>query len=144
MVLTEKGIIKQFCLVVYPVDFVIVIGAVKKELEELYKPADEKYVGFGEPTEENPGRTFEAVEKSSGVPCSLIWIKDLDSCRGSYFCHEVGHAAMDIFGFIGAKPDVENQEPIAYLLGTLFRLLYGAYIEYKEFVEKKQSKRKKK
>lgn len=144
MVLTEKGIIKQFYLVVYPVDFVIAIGTVKKELEELYKPADEKYVGFGEPTEENPGRTFEAVEKSSGVPCSLIWIKDLDSCLGSYLCHEAGHAAMDIFSFIGAEPDVDNQEPFTYLLGTLFRFLSGACNEYKEFVEKKQSKRKKK
>lgn len=142
MVLNQKGIIKQFNLVVYPVDFVIAIGDVKKELEEVYKPADEKYVGFGVPTEENPGKTFEAVEKDTGTPCSLIWIKDLDSCRGSYLCHEAGHSALDIFSFIGAEVDTTNQEPFCYLLGNLYRLISGACSEYKEYLYKKTSKPK--
>jgi len=144
MVLNQKGILKQFNLVIYPVDFVVAIGDVKKEVDELYKPADEQYVGFGVPTEENPGKTFEAIEKATETPCSLIWIKDLESCRGSYLCHEVGHSAMDIFGFIGAKVDIANQEPFCYLLGNLYRLINGAYNEYKDFLDKKKTTKKKK
>lgn len=139
--LSEKGIIKQFNLVIYPVDFVAAIGDVKEELEKIYKPTDDKYVGFGYPTEEYPCKTFEAIEKETGVPCSLIWVKDLESCRGSYFCHEVGHTAMDIFAFIGAEPDVSNQEPFCYLLGNLFRLLNGAFYEYKDYKPKKSKKK---
>ena len=142
MVLNEKGIIRQFNLVIYPVDFVVAIGDVKEELEKIYKPANDKYVGFGKPTEENPGKTFEAVEIKTGVPCSLIWFKDLDSCRGSYFCHEVGHSAMDIFAFIGAEPDVENQEPFTYLTGNLFRLLNGAFYELRDYKPNKSKKKK--
>ena len=141
MVLNEKGIIKQFNLVVYPVDFVVAIGDVKEELEKIYKPADDKYVGFGNPSEEHPAKTFEAIEIETNVPCSLVWFKDLVSCRGSYFCHEVGHAAMDIFAFIGAEPDVENQEPFTYLLGNLFRLLNGAFYEYSDYKPKKSKKK---
>lgn len=144
MVLNQKGILRQFNLVIYPVDFVVAIGDVKKELEETYKPADDKYVGFGSPTEENPGKTFEAIEKATEIPCSLIWIKDLESCRGSYLCHEVGHSAMDIFGFIGAKVDIANQEPFCYLLGNLYRFINGTYNEYKDFLDKKKSTKKKK
>ena len=142
MVLNKKGILKQFSLVVYPVDFVVAIGDVKKELEKTYKPADDKYVGFGNPTKENPARTFEAVEIDTGFPCSLVWVKDLDSCRGSYFCHEVGHAALDIFAYIGAKVDTDNQEPFTYLLGNLYRLINGAYFELKDYEPKKSPKKK--
>ena len=141
--LNKKGIIKQFSLVVYPVDFVVAIGDVKEDLEKLYKPADDKYVGFGNPTEEFPGKTFDAEERNSGTPCSLVWIKDLESCRGSYICHEVGHAALDIFAFIGAQVDTDNQEPYTYLLGNLFRLFNGCYYELKDFVEKKDKTKKK-
>ena len=144
MILNEKGIIKEFDLVIYPVNFVVAIGNVKEELEKEYKPADENYVGFGRPTDENPCKTFEALQIKGDYPCSLIWVKDLDACRGSYFCHEVGHSAMDIFAFIGAEPDVKNQEPFAYLLGNLFRLLNGVFYEYKEYLEKKNNKPKKK
>lgn len=141
--INKKGIIKQFNLVIYPVDFVVAIGDVKEELEKIYKPADEKYVGFGVPTDDNPGKTFEAIETKTDVPCTLVWIKDLESCRGSYICHEVGHAALDIFAFIGATVDTDNQEPFTYLLGNLFRLFNGSYCELKDFVDKKSKTKKK-
>jgi len=144
MVLNEKGIIKQFDLIIYPVNVLVAIGDVKEALEKEYQPADEKYVGFGAPTDEHPAITFEAIQKEGDIPCSMIWIKDLNSCKGSYMCHEVGHAALDIFGFIGAKVDIENQEPFCYLLGNIYRLVNGAYYEYKDFLEKKQTKKKKK
>ena len=143
MLLNKKGIIKQFNLVVYPVDFVVAIGDVKQELEEMYRPCDEEYVGFGAPSEEYPGKTFEIVEKETNHPCSLIWMKDIEAAKGSYMCHEVGPVAMDIFAFIGAEPDVANQEPFCYLLGNLFRLINGALHEYKDFVESKPKTKKK-
>ena len=144
MVLNERGIIKQFDLVIYPVDVVVAIGDIKVELEKRYRPADDSYVGFGCPTEENPAKVFEAIQKGTDTPCSLIWIKDLDACRGSYICHETGHSSLDIFSFIGAKVELDNQEPFCYLLGNIFRLINGAFYEYKEFLEKKSKSKKKK
>ena len=69
MVLNEKGIIKQFDLIIYPVNVLVAIGDVKEALEKEYQPADEKYVGFGAPTDEHPAITFEAVQKEGDIPC---------------------------------------------------------------------------
>ena len=74
MILNEKGILQQFGLVVYPVDFVVVIGDMKKEVNELYQPYEEKYadVLLGSPI--STGSTYRVKERITGIPCILIWI----------------------------------------------------------------------
>ena len=137
MVLNEKGIIKQFDLVIYPLDFVVVIGAdLVDEVDKEYKPFESKYSGFNPPCKETPAATFNVIQKVTEKPCIMVWFNSLEDCKGSHFCHEVIHSALEIFKFIGAEVDVDNQEPFAYLSGNLFRLLNGAFYEFRDYKPK--------
>lgn len=140
MILNEKGILKTFDLVIYPIDVTVVIGDMKDEVEKNYKPYEIGFDGFAPPTEDTPAITFQVLEKETNDYNIMVWIKDFDHCKGSHFCHEAGHAALEIFRYIGASVELDNQEPFTYLLGTVFRFINGAFYEYKEFLEAKKSK----
>ena len=141
MVLNEKGIIKEFDLVIYPTHLIVVIGELSDKVHQLYKPDDPQYDSFLPPDDDHPCKTYTVLNKKDNGFDIMVWVKDLESCRGHYFCHEVGHVALEIFKYTGAIVDVENQEPFCYLLGNLYRLMAGAYDELFEF--KKKSKKKK-
>ena len=127
MFLSKKGNIQQFNLVIYPVDFVIVIGDLEEEVNKFYKTYDERYNYIGKPT--NTGACYRVVEKETGIPCVMIWIKAIDEFTSSIVAHECGHAAMEIFSYIGTKPNPDDQEPYCYLLGNLVRLAVGCFYE---------------
>ena len=144
MVLNEKGIIKQFSLVVYPIDIVIVIGDMENEVNDLYAPDDEEDNWIGAPPLSVGVRQYNVHTKADMQECILLWSPTIENCAGHYICHDSGHAALEIFKFIGGIVDFDNQEPFCYLLGAIYRLFVGAYTEYKEFLEKKKPKSKKK
>ena len=127
MVLNEKGNIKQFNLVIYPVDFVVVIGDFEKEVNEIYTPFQEEYNHIAPPT--STGSTYRVKEKKTGIACTLVWIKSKEEFTSSIVAHECGHAAMDIFDYIGTQPNPDDQEPYCYLLGNLVRLATGCFYE---------------
>ena len=140
MVLNEKGILKEFELVVYPVPIVMVIGDLEKEVNHFYSPLDEDYSVIGKPGENFGATTYHVRNKESQRFCLLVWFPDTDNCRGSFMCHEAGHMALEVFKYVEARVDFENQEPFCYLLGNIFRLINGAFHEYQEYLEKKKKK----
>lgn len=129
MVLNKKGILQQFGLVIYPVDFVAVIGKLDKEVNELYRPYEEEfkdaYIAFPNST----GSTYKVKERATGIPCILIWIGKKEEFTTSIVAHECTHAALEIWQYIGSEVSLTNQEPFAYLLGTLVRLAVGCFYE---------------
>ena len=143
MVLNEKGILQQFDLVIYPVQLVIAIGDLEKEINRFYRPYHEQYNHIGLPGD-NPAATYNVRNKKTNDVACLIWIPKTDDVKGSYLCHEAGHVALEIFKYVGAHVDYDDQEPFCYLLGTIFRLINGAFYKWKEFCEKKNKKDKKK
>lgn len=144
MILNEKGIIRQFPLVVYNQDILAVIGDMEEKVNEYYKPKDEKFNWIAAPDEGHPMAAYDVIEKKTGTICYMVWCADAEQFKGSYLCHECGHAALELFHYIGAKANYADQEPFCYLLGTIFRLINGAYYEYKDYLNKKKSKSKKK
>lgn len=144
MILNEKGIIKEFDLVIYPVNFTVVIGNMEDEVNNEYAPNEDGSNWINGPSPDCAGRTYLIHDSSTNQIGVLIWITSYEECKGSVFAHECSHAAMEIFNYIGASVDLENQEPFAYLLGSLFRLLNGAFYEYRDYLEKKDNKPKKK
>lgn len=145
MVLKDKGIIQEFDLVVYPIGVVLVIGILTEEVNRLYKPYDEKYNWIApSECEDTPMSTYLVRNKKTGNCCCLIWAYNPEEFRGSYLCHEAGHAAQEIFKYIGAKADFNNQEPLCYLLGSIFRLCNNAYWHWKDFVDSKTKNKKNK
>lgn len=141
MVLNEKGILRQFSLVVYPIDLVVAIGDMEDEINKRYIPRDKQYDWLSPPPEEVAEAVYNVEEKETGLYCLMIWIPKIDDCKGSYFCHESGHLAIEIFKYIGAHIDYDNQEPFCYLLGTIFRLINGAFYELKDYKPKKSKKK---
>ena len=142
MVLNEKGIIKEFELVVYPINFVVVIGDMETEVNKDYATNEEDGNWISGPPPGVAGRTYVIHDTDTNQLEVMIWIPSLEECKGSIFAHESCHAAMEIFNYIGATVDLENQEPFAYLTGNLFRLLNGAFYEFKDYKPNKSKKKK--
>lgn len=129
MVQNKKGILQQFGLVIYPVDFVVVIGDMEEEVNNLYQPYEEEYaqakIGF--PT--STGSTYRVKERATGIPCVLIWIGKKEEFTTSIVAHECTHASLEIWSYIKSEVSLSNQEPFAYLLGNLVRLAVGLFYE---------------
>lgn len=101
---------------------IAVVCAVGKEafnrLNELYTPVDEEYKCLKEPAQNIPACTWERMKDKDGYPAILVWFKDDFSLhKPMYSSHEASHVAMYVWQHIGAKIDLDNQEPFAYLVG---------------------------
>lgn len=127
MLVEEKGILRQFGLVVYPVDFVVVIGDLEKEVNELYIPYNKEYNYIAAPT--STGRTYNVREKATDIPCVLIWIGKKEEFTTSIVSHECCHSALEIWRYIGSEVSLDNQEPFCYLIGNLVRLAVGCFYD---------------
>ena len=139
----EKGIIKQYDVVVYPFYFVVAIGDVEKEINARYKPYEDKYNWIGWAGNEQAACTYNVKLKKDGSFAVMVWYNTMNDFKGSTLTHECDHAALEIFNFTGAKVHYDNQEPFCYLLGTIFRLCNNAFYHWKDFVESKTKKKKK-
>jgi len=129
MVLNERGNIKQFNLVCYPIDFTVVIGELEKEVNKIYRPYEEEYKDAWIIAPKSTGTTYRVLERKTGIPCVLIWIKKVEEFTSSIVSHECGHAALEIWNYIKSEVFLTNQEPFCYLLGNLVRLAVGCFYE---------------
>ena len=129
MVQNEKGIITQYNLVIYPIDFVVAIGEMEKEINELYQPYEKEYANAHIAPPSTTGCTYRVKEKLTGIPCVLIWIGKKEECTTSIVAHECGHSALEIWKYIGSEVSLDNQEPFCYLLGNLVRIAVGTLYE---------------
>lgn len=105
----------------YSIAIVVAVGAPAfNRLNELYTPIDEEYERLEEPSSNEPACTWERMKDSAGNAAILVWFQDAYVLhRQAYSSHEASHAAMYVWQHIGAKVDLDNQEPFAYLLGYI-------------------------
>lgn len=129
VMVSKKGNISQFNIVIYPVDFVVVIGDFEDEVNELYRPFEEEYKDLHISPPSTTGSTYRVKEKSTGIACILVWIKKVEEFTDSIVAHECTHAALEIWSYIGSEVSLDNQEPFCYLVGNLVRLAVGCYYE---------------
>jgi len=129
MRVNKRGILQQFGLVLYPVDFVVVIGDMEKEVNELYRPYEEDYKDARIVAPKTSGTTYRTRERETDIPCILIWIRNKEEFTSSIVSHECGHAALEIWSYIGSEVSLDNQEPFCYLLGNLVRLATGCFYD---------------
>lgn len=69
---------------------------------------------------------FDRLSQYGGFCASYMedrctWLGIFDDYYDGILVHEVTHAAMDIFHFVGAKVLHSNQEPFAYFVQNLFQ-----------------------
>lgn len=143
----KNGILKEYDLVTWPINLVVAIGDMEKEINQKYAPQDEKYDWIGEPCATG-ATTYNVYSKNEKHMCSLVWFPKKENCVGSIIAHEAGHVAMEIFHYTGSFIHYDNQEPFCYLLGNIARLIIGTLYElpgikspkFKEEKRKKQTK----
>jgi len=141
--INEKGIIKEYNLVVYPPHYVVVIGDVEKEINSVYIPYDKDYNWIGWPKDEKvDGGTFNVKNKKTNVSSVLVWFKTLKDFTPETMTHECDHAALEIFNYTGSKIHFDNQEPYCYLAGNMAKLAYQTYSEYRNYLEKNKKNKK--
>lgn len=129
MIVKDNGIIKQYSLVVYPVDYVVAIGEVEEEVNTLYRPYEEEYKDAHIVPPKTTGSTYRVIERETGIPCIMIWIGKINECTTSIVGHECGHALLELWAYINSEVSLTNQEPFCYLLGNLIRLAVGTFYE---------------
>lgn len=139
MTLNSKGILQEFDLVIYPVSLVVAIGDMEKEINAKYKPYEEEYNYLSHT--DNPAATYHIRDKKTNDCACMVWFPKIEEVLVSYMAHEAGHVAMEIFKYIGARVNYDDQEPFCYLLGTVTRLTNKSYYTLKEYLDKQKEKK---
>lgn len=131
----NKGIIREHTLIIYPITFTVVVGCSEEQVNKYFTPKQPAN-WIAKPIEPALASTYIVQNKKTKNATILIWISTLNNCKGSVLCHECGHAALEIFNYIGAtiNPD-EEQECFCYLLGNLFRFANITMYDYKELIQ---------
>lgn len=110
----SKAIIHQFDPQIYPRLLWVVIGEKKgSAISDRF----DNIPDMDESTDADVNHVYDKISKRAGI---LIRFESKKVARDySVVAHEAPHAAMCIFGYIGAVPDVNNQEPFSYLVGWI-------------------------
>lgn len=137
MILNERGILKECDLTIYPMPFVIAIGDVEEEINRRYLPSNPNYSHIGK-CQDAAATTYQLKSRRTGDYRILVWVYDINDFKSSVICHECCHAALEIFHYVGAKVQFDNQEPFCYLSGTLSKMAVGAFYKLKDFKEKQK------
>lgn len=95
--------------VLYPRLLWIAVG--KDKLEDRFD-----LIEFPENTDALTEAAYDSINKKGGV---FIRFEKLNDITAKNICHESFHAAMEIFDYIDAFPDIKNQEPFAYLISWI-------------------------
>lgn len=106
----KKETLHEFDLAIYPRKLWIAISKSKFEdiLDDVSDFSD-RYAAITETT----------YNKKTGKGGVLIRFASKKDMTIEYITHEATHAAMDIFSYIGAKVDFEDQECFSYLCGYI-------------------------
>lgn len=106
--------IHQFDPMIYPRLVWVVIG------EKSAAPLREHFEDLNDMEESTAAEVvsvFDNCSKKGGV---LIRFESKRAARNiNYVCHESTHAAIEIFNYVGALVEPQNQEPFAYLVGWI-------------------------
>lgn len=130
----KQNIIETYYLTVYPVKVVVAIGeGLKKTINKRFIPLEEEYkdavITY---PKECDAATYMLRERGKYQLVSLIWAEDPKYFTGSKMAHEATHAALDIFSKIHAEVDMDNQEPFAYLVGAIMKMVNNTFYKFED------------
>lgn len=134
----SKGILKDYDLVTWPVHLLVAIGDMEKEINQLYKPADNSFDTIGPPCPSG-ATTYTLTDKKGEGYYNLVWYPVKGNVCIETIAHEAGHVALEIFQYTDSKVHFDNQEPLCYLIGSVARLISMAM---HELIKKEQKPKK--
>lgn len=109
---------------IYPRKIWVAVGASTEELSA-------EFVGIDDMGDADIAVTYYTVRKSDKKYGVLIRFRKRGDITPSVSSHEAVHAALEIFRCIGAEVDVENQEPLAYIVDWITDCIWKSK-NYKE------------
>lgn len=103
----NKNILRKFDLVIYPIPVYVAVDCsdefLSKKFKEEFKEMDPKL-----------GAAVYTLDD-----CILIRFRHSDCMDIRFISHEATHAALYVFDYIGCEVDIDNQEPLAYLIDCI-------------------------
>lgn len=108
--------IYKYPMGIYPRTLWITFNATPEELNAMFPTGDTEdnpFVNLDKCTDARVDVVCDADEKGG----FLIRFDVKESARMGVVAHEADHVADEVYKYIGATPDVNNNEPHAYLAG---------------------------
>lgn len=109
--------VHEFHPQIYPRRLWVIKGGLPGDIKDMFSQRDGKEIDFE--VDDCDAVTYSVMLKENKKYGELIWYPEEGKIDTEKISHECVHAAMDIFGDIGAEVDIENQEPFAYLAGWI-------------------------
>ena len=107
----------QFDPQIYPRKLWVAVGVPTEELNEKFvdeiKDMDDSY----------DAETLPIQQKEPLLGGVLVRFENLKSMRPDNIAHEATHAALEIFDYVDARIQYDNQEPFAYLVGWVVKCI---------------------
>lgn len=109
--------IHEFDCEIYPRKLWVAVGAPFAVIKDMFEDVD-RMEANADAQVDHTRRTKPDVK--GGI---LIRFLNRKAMTQENITHEVSHAAMEIFHYVGAYPDPKNQEPFAYLCGWIAKCI---------------------
>ena len=71
----------------------------------------------------NDAETLPIQQKEPLLVGVLVRFENLKSMRPDNIAHEATHSALEIFDYVDARIQYDNQEPFAYLVGWVVKCI---------------------
>lgn len=107
----------QFDPQIYPRKLWVAVGVPTSELNEKF--VDE----IKDMDDSNDAETLPIQQKEPLLGGVLVRFENLKSMRPDNIAHEATHAALEIFDYVDARIQYDNQEPFAYLVGWVVKCI---------------------
>lgn len=107
----------QFDPQIYPRKLWVAVGVPTEELNEKF--VDE----IKDMDDSNDAETLPIQQKEPLLGGVLVRFENLKSMRPDNIAHEATHAALEIFDYVDARIQYDNQEPFAYLVGWVVKCI---------------------
>lgn len=125
---TTDNFIQTFDPVVFPMLLFVAIGGDREQIANSLKDYD------GDPFYVNPkdletsdALTYANCENSDGRYGTLVWLHTPSKVTVKIVAHEAVHAALAIMQQCGIRPDANNDETQAYLVGFCADCIWKTY-----------------
>jgi hypothetical protein len=108
--------IHRYPMGIYPRILWITFDATPEELNTMFPTGDSKDVPFAE-LDRCTNACVDIVCDAENKGGLLIRFDGIENANMCEVAHEANHVADEVYRYIGATPDVTNNEPHSYLVG---------------------------
>lgn len=119
----NKGLIYEYDSMIYPVIVSVCIGCSNEELSARYEG------DFDDMPIEAVATVSWASRRSDDRCVVVVKVRNRRDLTMNTIVHECGHVALEIYAYVHARINYDDQEPFCYLLGWIGEVVNNARVE---------------